>query len=424
MMPPIDQSIAALKGVLFKCAVALTALSLLVAPFRSSAGLRAAAFVVAGVMLVALWWRNGWRTRQPVIRIPSGALLRTSVVLWVLGVFVYSVAGPDPRTSLASWRGDVLTPLLAAIVCYSLAHGKPALGAWLLALLAGLLVLTGMVMLDPFQPVIGAYEPRYLGVGWLSTWVVMLAALLPLAWLLPWPRPRRVPLAAIVALLTLAALLIAAWFSANRIVWLCFGSMLLVYTVLNFRHMGGSTARRLGLVALGVVAALAMFFATSGMRAAQFPDAKLDGVSILQKDDRQLIWAAAINAIRERPFAGYGYALEAANDAVASRLADVGMQRVFRHAHNVVLNHAVQMGVPGALMIVLLFIGLAHAFWSRRRHSAMATALASCGLMLVVGFVLRNMTDDFFHRHAALLFGALVGMLLALCDRAAEPSLD
>ena len=181
---------------------------------------------------------------------------------------------------------------------------------------------------------------------------------------------------------------------------------------------------RLGLVALGLVAALAMFFAASGMRAAQFPDANVDSVSILQKDDRQLIWTAAVNAIRERPFAGYGYALEAAHEAVANRLGDAGMQRVFRHAHNVVLNGAVQMGVPGALMIVLLFGALAQAFWLRRHHSAMAMAHASCGLMLVAGFLLRNMTDDFFHRHAALLFGALVGMLLALCDRPSAPSVD
>ena len=36
--------------------------------------------------------------------------------------------------------------------------------------------------------------------------------------------------------------------------------------------------------------------------------------------------------------------------------------------------------------------------------------------MLVAGFFLRNMTDDFFSRHAALLFGALLGLLLAVCD--------
>jgi hypothetical protein len=36
--------------------------------------------------------------------------------------------------------------------------------------------------------------------------------------------------------------------------------------------------------------------------------------------------------------------------------------------------------------------------------------------MLVAGFFLRNMTDDFFSRHAALLFSALVGLLLAVCD--------
>ena len=414
-MPSTNNTTAAEHGMLFNIAVTLTALSLLVAPFRSSAGMRAAALVVAGVLLAVIWWR----TRQPVIRIPPGSLLRMSVITWVVGVFIYSMTGADPLTSLESWRGDVLTPLLAAIVCYSLAYCWQAVGIWLTALLTGLLILTGMVVMDPFQPVIGAHEPRYLSVGWLSTWVVMLAALLPLAWLLPWKRPQLVRIAAVVALV---AILIAAWFSASRIVWLCFGSMLLVYTAINFRSMGGTTSTRIALVALGLLTALAMFFASSGMRAAQFPDANVDSVSILQKDDRQLIWTAAINAIRERPFAGYGYALEAANEAVANRLGDAGMQRVFRHAHNVVLNGAVQMGVPGALMIVLLFAGLAHAFWSRRHHSATTLALASCGLMLVAGFLLRNMTDDFFHRHAALLFGALVGLLLALCDCAAADS--
>jgi len=410
-------SLSTARTMVYRGAIALTALSLLVAPFRSSAGLRAAALLVAAGLLAAYWWRS----KAPTIQIPSGLFLRTTVVVWVVVVFLYSSLGADPLTSLASWRGDVLTPLLAAIVCYSLAQTRLAVGVWLVELLLGLLVLTIMVLLEPFQSVVGKHEPRYLSVGWLSTWVVMLAALLPLAWLIAWPRPRW---ARVFAIAALAAILLAAWLSANRIVWLCFGIMFLIYGTLNFRSLGGKSSTRLALVGVGLAAAVAMFFAASSMRAAQFPEANVDGVTILQKDDRQIIWTEAIEVINERPLAGHGYALEASHEALANRFADPEFKRLFRQAHNVVLNYAIQMGIPGGLVVILLVAGLAHAFWTRRNVSPFSRGVAACGLMLVVAFFLRNMTDDFFHRHAALLLGALVGMLLAICEWRSERGAD
>ena len=416
-MSPQAVSWSTARSLVYRIAIALTALSLLVAPFRSSAGLRAAALLIAAGLLAAYWWRS----KTPTIRIPAGLFLRTTVALWVVVVFLYSSLSADPLTSLASWRGDVLTPLLAGIVCYSLAQTRQAVGVWLVVLLAGLLALTGMVVVEPFQPAIGTHEPRYLSVGWLSTWVVMLGSLLPLAWLIQWRHAGWGRLCAVVAI---ASILICAWFSANRIVWLCFGVMLFIYATLNFRSMGGKFATRLALVAAGLVTALAMFFAASGMRAAQFPDANVDSVSILQKDDRQVIWTTALDAIQQRPLTGYGYALEASREALANRFTDPGFQKLFRQAHNLVLNYALQMGIPGGLVVILLFAGLAHAFWTRRNVSQLSRGVATCGLMLVAAFFLRNMTDDFFHRHAALLLGALVGMLLAICDWRSERGAD
>jgi hypothetical protein len=43
--------------------------------------------------------------------------------------------------------------------------------------------------------------------------------------------------------------------------------------------------------------------------------------------------------------------------------------------------------------------------------------------MLVAAFFLRNMTDDFFHRHAALLLGALTGMLISVCEWQQQPEM-
>ncbi len=394
---------------LFTIAVWLTALSLLVAPFRSSAGLRAAALLVAAAILLVLWWQ----TKVATIRMPRGKFLRSSLAIWLVTVLVYSLFSADPRVSLDSWRGNVLTPMLAALVCYSLARSVHEVGVWLAALLCGLLILAGMVVLDPFQPVTGLHEPRYVSVGWLSTWVVMLAALLPLAWLLRVPRALALRSAGAIAA---GALLTAAWFSGNRIVWLCFGVMFLLYMAMNFRQLGGKTISHVALMVIGVLVAAVMFYASSAMRASQFPTANVDAVSILQQDDRQTIWKAALSAIAERPITGHGYALAASHDALVRQFNEPGFQRMFRQAHNVVLNYAIQMGIPGAVALLLLFAGLVHAFWVRRTSSAFARGVATCGLMLLAGFFLRNMADDFFHRHGALLLGALIGMLLAACD--------
>jgi O-antigen ligase len=393
---------------LFVLAVGFVALALLVAPFRSSAGLRAACFVFAFLVLLFIWAKTRFRT----IELPHGRLFRVGVVTWVLTVFAYSVCSSDIVTSLESWRGDVLTPVLAGLVCYNLCTSSRQLKVILLSLLLGMLILAGMVMVDPFQPIIGTHEPKYVNVGWLSTWVVLLASLLPLVWLVKWPRPS---LAYAFGLIAFAALMVAAWFSANRIVWLCLGLMFGLYVVFNGR-VGQSLFIRLVLLAAGAVVAGFLFYLASTQRANAFPDAGVNGITIVQQDDRLTIWREALNTIKDRPFAGYGYALEGGKTALAERFTEPGFRAVFRQAHNVVLNHAIQIGIPGAISLLLLFAGLAHAFWQRRDVSAGAAALATCGLMLVAGFFLRNMTDDFFSRHAALLFGALLGLLLAMCD--------
>ena len=44
--------------------------------------------------------------------------------------------------------------------------------------------------------------------------------------------------------------------------------------------------------------------------------------------------------------------------------------------------------------------------------------LGMMGIALVTGFVVKNLTDDFLHRHNALLFWALNGVFLGLARAA------
>lgn len=404
-------------------AAALAALALLVAPFRSSAGLRAALFVVAALVLLFAGWRARKTLSASLFRIPPGRWLRLAVLFWVGWAVFTGIASGNFVNTLIAMRGDMLTPLLAGIVVYSVArHEADPRGLQLIffALLTGMVILAGMAWWDPARPGIGNHEPRYVSVGWLSSWVVMLAALMPLVVAKATGRAR------IAWVVAFVALVVAAWFSQNRIVWLCFGAMFAVYVLREARVRGMRATTEGLLLAAGAAVAVGMFMLASQLRADQFPKAEVNAVTILKQDDRQEIWQAAARVIGQKPLLGHGYRTAAGEEALARQFSDPGFGVVFRHAHNMVLNAAIQQGLPGALALLLLFVALAVRFASATGRDSEAPEVpearlaATCGLMLLAGVFLRNMTDDFFARHGVLLFAALVGLLLARAEPRAE----
>ncbi|NJR72470.1 MAG: O-antigen ligase family protein [Gammaproteobacteria bacterium] len=375
-------------------------------------------------------------TNTKTIMIAPDRYLRWGVSVWALTLLAYALVSPDLIRSLESMRGQVVTPIFAGIVFYCLGRNVEAvnnsldtvragvwhIGVWLMSLTLGLMILTGLLINDPFQPVLSAYKPAYITIGWLTTWLTMLAALLPLAWHLPWASPRFArAIGYTVALLLFAA----AWLSVNRMIWLCFGVMFVLYVAFNYRGGNQKIALRVGVIIVGMLVSIGLFYFSAVMRANYYPDAVSNVATMLKQDDRQLIWKAAMTVIAEKPIVGHGFALEDGKRALSEQFSDPWHRQMYRQAHNIVLNYAIQMGVPGALALLCLFTGLAASFYVRIRSAPSATtrAVATCGLMLVVGFFLRNMTDDFFSRHASLLLGALVGMLLSICDwRSRSPS--
>jgi len=84
------------------------------------------------------------------------------------------------------------------------------------------------------------------------------------------------------------------------------------------------------------------------------------------------------------------------------------------HSHNLVLETALQLGIVGlALFAVLMFATLREGW----RLSASSNELAvACGIALiaiVIGVLLRNMTDVLWVRQNALLYWGIAGALLA-----------
>lgn len=132
-------------------------------------------------------------------------------------------------------------------------------------------------------------------------------------------------------------------------------------------------------------------------------------------DSRITYWPAVLKKIIEHPIAGTGFGIGLLKKAYPD-LVPPNFTALW-HAHNVVLNYAIQMGLPGAIAILALFIGFARNFWrSLRDDPAVATA-AIAGLMLLAGVFLRNQTNDFFRRDLALLFWCLLGIFSALVSK-------
>jgi O-antigen ligase len=400
------------------------ALALFIAPFRATAGFRAGLLVLAALAIVAARWRTG---TSAGLTLPA-PLLVSAATLWMLCVGAFSISGPDPRESLSSWRGDVLTPMLTCWVFYQLTSSVREIQRFVVVLFAGLFILATMVAVDPFVPINPQHEPMYGTVGLASTWFITLAPLL----LVTWQAGKRGNGVwyGVTALATVA-LIVGAWFTGNRMIWVCYGAMLAIAVMFALLRLEASRARRrmllAAIVALTVLAA--GFYGASVTRADVSMANGEAAVDFMRNDNRSRIWNEAVAMIRERPLAGHGYALPQVADAFAARFTEPWFRTYIRQAHNILLNYALQMGIFAAAVLAALFLALWWTFvqiWRRARTrpdaeiGGIGQLAGVCGLALVTGVFLRNMVDDFFMRHTMLLFAAMVGMFLGLGLRLAR----
>lgn len=392
-------------------------IAIFVAPFRGSAGLRGAMLVLAGLAILYAYLREG---KFQQLLLPYKALV-IATGAWLLSATVWSFLSPSPLESLSVVKRDILTPMLAFMVFYALTRTRADMMRWISVLTAGLLVLTVMVVRDPFDPQATLQQSDYLTVGLLTAWLVTLAPLMALL-LFASRKWRRGAIA--LSIVAMPCLLISAWLSGNRTVWVCFAAMLLVAMLLARRgaHVARLRLRSLLLVLALLLVLVTFLFAAMQFRAQTQAPSGTGPLAFVLQDSRAPILRVAVAMIGERPLLGVGYANADLGNAFAARFDVPWLKNYVHHAHNVVLNHALQMGVTGAVVIVILFAVLAWTFATRLPAGGLARLAGLCGVALVVGVFLRNMTDDFFSRHTVQFFGAAAGMLLGLATR--RPTLN
>jgi O-antigen ligase len=135
-------------------------------------------------------------------------------------------------------------------------------------------------------------------------------------------------------------------------------------------------------------------------------------------DVRWKLWKFSVQKILENPWTGGGIGRSVFDKLYPEFMPE---NRQLWHAHNMILNRGIQMGIPGMVVFLALWAALAVELFRYARSQSPSRYLAIAGLAAITAVFAKNMTDDFFVRNSALFFwlsaGFLVGVLRTGPDR-------
>ncbi len=378
-----------------------------VLPMSSTIALRNVAF--AGMIAATLW---ALAKRRLTLRFPAGAA-------WALyaAVALLSLAWAiDAGYSFGQIRSEIGYGAIVFVIAASWIDDIERLRrlAWI-AVACDIFMATYSIYLvattpDAESALIGSYRAA---TGTYSTYLITVA---PLLLFLIWDvhRDRRTEATtALVALI--AANLVALWFTANRQGFAVYAAELALVGAFSLRIAFGRRKLALVIATVTIIAMLfvAQHFKRSGAGTAEVspkPDSSQQ-LTTLHGDPRWQLWRFTVGEIAKQPWHGAGFGREVFLKVHGDYRRRTNLSLLW-HAHNMVLNKGIQMGVPGILAFLALWVALAAAL---RREAARGgdVAVAACAAALLVGVFLKNMTDDFFVQDNALMFWLYFGALLA-----------
>ena len=395
-------------------------LLLLILPFPGTVALRLLCLAAAFAYAVYAW------KRLAVPPLPLKGVLGVWVLV-VLASLFYSV---DPAYSLGEIKNELGYTMMAFVAFFVVTTSEERLKAMLLALAAGAVglcvsALAARFFLDEWDDV-----SRHGGTASFATYLAAaVPAIMFLGLYFEKARLQKLSLALI------GLLLVTGIFSQQRIIWPVLLIQACAAIVLYGRAVGIRVSRLAGVLAIVSAAILLALAFTQFNRfksrdIVQFDLIERDRVvqhaapsAKMQNDDRLVFWPKVVRKIAERPFIGAGFGRRAMSKAYPELIPSENP--LLWHAHNLVLNYGISMGIPGMLVILLLFGALGWQYLKFCRASNRRLKLLGvCGIALVLGVFARNMVNDLFLRDGALLFWALNGSFLGLGLRlmAAEPA--
>jgi O-antigen ligase len=315
---------------------------------------------------------------------------------------------PEPGRSANEFRTEILYTAFAFWVCFAAAQYRGALRAMLPVVVLGAVAVCG-ISLHAYALGWAQYQTGWHGGtgNHSSLLLTLMPCVLAAAWYglrNGWGRIGTSLAAALVALL-----LAAAFGTQARTIWLGFGAELLLMVCLFYAAQSRerrTSGLRTAIVVLAVIAgALGATAAVHRERTAA------SSALTLEEDPRLALWSDVLGRIEERPWTGYGFGRGVLRASLREETGD-GM---LWHAHNLLLDVAVQLGLPGLLLFLALLAAIFREAWRLcRTREDLQIACGAALAAVVVGMLVRNMTDVLWIRQNALVYWGVAGALLGL----------
>lgn len=338
-----------------------------------------------------------WHRMRPPPRRAPLPCLPALALWWLVGGLSLAYAA-DPAYSLGELKNEIGYTMLALFAFFVIGQDRHMARFGLRAAVVGALVLCAWGLATWVRGGFAWHVAgRHGGVGVVSTFVVtVLPALLVAILTDPARSWRRL------GALAVGMSLLTALATAQRAAIPAIAVEAAIGLAFLIRSPGASLTRA------QVLALAAGGCAAVGLAALWYSRIRYgDGSGWLAGDTRIAFWPTLAGTILADPLLGAGFGRQAMKIAHPELIP--GYNRELWHAHNVVLNYGIGMGVPGMVALLALFGAWGRFFW---RH--VATPAGVGGVMLVAGVFLRNQFNDFFQRDMSLLFWALCGMFAGM----------
>ncbi len=405
---------------------------ILVLPLAHLTGLRNALAVLTILASLTAVDARSWRelpARYPLL----------FFLAWAALSLTWSI---DPTVSFAKLKSDLLIPLLAYGLAYGLAR-RQAFEVLVLYAFAGaalLLALVSTVALLPLdllpvslsdQTVIGIAHPMpawYPGTGDASAFVLLSLPALLAGMAISYQRHLTDKL------VVLALLAFSAFVARNRnvLVLMPATTYLFAWLALRWRATSHGTRprgqRAFAIIALLVLCASAFTFewvSRERLIALNFepPPWGESGLVTIMRDPRPGMWEEYVHLGMQRPLVGVGYGRTLPSEAYHTQDDEILRsldKAAHSHAHNVIINLWLQLGVIGVALAALAAAQIVRVALGRLRDSPLAYLPAAGLATLFAATLARNMTDDFLIFGIASAVWTLTGTLLGWQARLAD----
>lgn len=368
-----------------------------ITPFQHTTAIRNLLILLCFLFVIFEIINEGFDQSVP-FKLPVAAWL---IITWA-SVF-YTV---DLSYTLSELRNETLYTLILFYAGFVL--GKKGLSAEVVSyiFISAFAVITAIAVFQYYE--LGYWSEEYV-IGFRGYANYLVIALPLLFYVLK----KQNDLIWILVLLLFAAFFLYAGILAKvRMTWVVFVLQGIVAFVLYLK-LGGAD-RKLKIVVSVVLAALI----GSSLAVLQYTNKERKGEVVSEsfvKDPRIEAWPGVIEIIRNKPYYGLGYGKELFGKVYPEYQE---IDRNLIHTHNLFLDYAVMLGLPGLAAVAYLFVSFLVFFYRHLKDHALLSLVA---IVVLIGHLAKNLTDDFFWKDVALMIWMLVGVMSGVILRNDKP---